>query len=314
MKVLITDDVHLFLIEGLQQMGYEVVFRPDITFEETLSTIGSYNGLIINSKIFCGDELLAKAPNLRWVARLGSGMEVIDTKACDTQGVKYFNSPEGNRNAVAEHALGLLLNVMNNITRSNNEVKQGKWIREPNRGEELSGKTVGIIAFGNTGEAFAKILRGFDVQVLAYDKYKKGFGDSFVKESTLGEIFEKSDIVSLHLPLTDETKYMVDEKFLNSFRKPIYIINTSRGKVLKTTALLSALRSGKVKAAALDVLENEKLKTFNEQERQWFDGLVKEERIILTPHIAGWTVESKRKIAEVILLTLQGFESSNVKL
>ena len=301
MKVLITDDVHPLLIEQLQQLGYEVNFQPNITFEETLEQISPYTGLIINSKILCGLELLDKALNLRWIGRLGSGMEVIDTKACDQRGVKYFNSPEGNRNAVAEHALGLLLNLLNNIAKSNNEVKQGKWIREPNRGEELSGKTVGIIAFGNTGEALAKILRGFNVQVLAYDKYKKGFGNDLVKESALEEIFEKADIVSLHLPLTDETKYIIDEKFLNSFHKPIYLINTSRGKVLKTTALLSAIQSGKVKAAALDVLENEKISQLNEQEQRWFDALIKEERIILTPHIAGWTVESKRKIAEVVI-------------
>jgi len=305
MKVLITDDVHHLLIDHLQQMGYEVTFRPDITFEETLSSIEPYTGLIINSKIFCSDELLDKAPNLRWIARLGSGMEVIDTKACDARGVKYFNSPEGNRNAVAEHALGLLLNLMNNISKSNAEVKQGKWIREPNRGEELSGKTVGIIAFGNTGEAFAKILRGFDVTILAYDKYKKDFGDNFVKESSLEEIFQKADVLSLHLPLTEETKYMIDEKFLNSFSKPIYLINTSRGKVLKTTALIAAIKSNKVKAAGLDVLENEKINQLNEQEQQWFDTLVKDERIILTPHIAGWTVESKRKIAEVVIEKIQ---------
>jgi D-3-phosphoglycerate dehydrogenase len=301
MKVLITDDVHPLLIEQLEQMGYEIYFQPHITFEETLAQISPYTGLIINSKILCGAELLDKAPNLRWVGRLGSGMEVIDTKACDVHGVKYFNSPEGNRNAVAEHALALMLNLLNNITKSNNEVKQGKWIREPNRGEELSGKTIGIIAFGNTGEAFAKILRGFDVQILAYDKYKKGFGNNLVKESILEEIFEKADVVSLHLPFTDETKYMIEEKFLNSFRKPIYLINTSRGKVLKTAALISAIESGKVKAAALDVLENEKIHQLNEQERQWFDALVRDERIILTPHIAGWTSESRRKIAEVVI-------------
>ena len=305
MKVLITDDMHSLLIEGLQQMGYEVTFRPDITFEETLEAVSTYTGLIINSKIFCSDELLDKAPNLRWIARLGSGMEVIDTDACDARGVKYFNSPEGNRNAVAEHALGLLLNLLNNITKSNNELKQGKWIREPNRGEELSGKTVGIIAFGNTGEAFAKVLRGFDVEVLAYDKYKKGFGNELIKESTLDEIFEKADIVSLHLPLTEETRYMIDDGFLNSFHKPIYLINTSRGKVLKTTALIAAMRSGKVKAAGLDVMENEKLATFSAEEQQWFDALCKENRVILTPHIAGWTVESKRKIAEVVLNKLR---------
>jgi D-3-phosphoglycerate dehydrogenase len=301
MKALITDDVHPLLIEQLQQMGYEVDFRPNTTFEETLETIAPYDGLIINSKIFCGDELLAKAPKLKWVGRLGSGMEVIDTKACDAKGVKYFNSPEGNRNAVAEHALGLLLNLLNNITKSNNEVKAGKWIREPNRGEELSGKTIGIIAFGNTGQAFAKVLRGFDVKVLVYDKYKKGFGTDFVKESTAEEIFAEVDIVSLHLPLTEETKYMANETFFSSFKKPICLVNTSRGKVLQTTALIDALRSGKVKAAALDVLENEKINQLNSDERKWFDDLIKNDQVILTPHIAGWTHESKRKIAEVVV-------------
>ena len=301
MKALITDDVHPLLLDELRQMGYEVDFRPEITFEETLGIISAYTGLIINSKIFCGAELLAKAESLKWVGRLGSGMEVIDTKTCDAKGVKYFNSPEGNRNAVAEHALGLLLNLLNNITKSNNEVKAGKWIREPNRGEELSGKTIGIIAYGNTGEAFAKVLRGFDVRVLAYDKYKKGFGNDFVQESSLSEIFTEADIVSLHLPLTYETKYMADEAFFNSFKKPVYFINTSRGKVVKTTALVDAVRSGKVKAAALDVLENEKISQLNSDEQQWFDDLIKDKRILLTPHIAGWTHVSKRKIAEVVI-------------
>lgn len=301
MKALITDDVHPLLIERLQEMGYEVVFRPEITFAETLNIIEPYSGLIINSKIFCGEELLSKAPNLKWVGRLGSGMEVIDTKACEAKGVKYFNSPEGNRNAVAEHALGLLLNILNNITKSNNEVKSGQWIREANRGEELSGKTVGIIAYGNTGEAFAKVLRGFDVTVLAYDKYRNGFGTDFVKESELSEIFEKADIVSLHLPLTDETMYMADQAFFNSLKKAIYLINTSRGKVLRTPALIEAIKSGKVKAAALDVLENEKINQLTVDEKEWFNDLIKEERIILTPHIAGWTHESKRMIAEVVV-------------
>ena len=301
MKALITDDVHPLLTEQLREMDYEVDFRPEISFEETLEVIADYEGLVINSKIFCGAELLDRAARLKWVGRLGSGMEVIDKVSCDKKGVRYFNSPEGNRNAVAEHALGLLLNVMNNITKSNNEVREGKWIREPNRGEELSGKTIGIFAFGNTGEAFARVLRGFDVKVLAYDKYRKGFGSDFVKESTPEEIFAEADIVSLHLPLTEETKYMANEHFFERFKKPIYLINTSRGKVLKTTALISAVQSGKVKAAGLDVLENEKISKLNNDEQEWFDGLIKEQRIILTPHIAGWTHESKRKIAEVVV-------------
>jgi D-3-phosphoglycerate dehydrogenase len=301
MQVLITDDVHPLLIKKLQDLGYAVTYLPETTYQATLDTIEPCTGLIINSKILCGEELLSRAPKLRWIGRLGSGMEVIDRKACDDRHIKYFNSPEGNRNAVAEHALGLLLDLMNNITRSSNQIKSGKWIREENRGEELSGKTIGIIAFGNTGEAFAKILRGCDIAILAYDKYRKGFGNDKVKESSMTEIFEQADIVSLHLPLTEETKYMADEAFFDSFKKPIYLINTSRGKVLKTTALSSAMHSGKVKAAALDVLENEKIAQLNEEEKKWFDALVKDERILLTPHIAGWTLESKKKIAEVII-------------
>lgn len=307
MRALITDDVHPLLIEELKGMGYEVDFRPDITAEETAGIIAPYSGLIINSKIFCGEELLAKAPNLKWVGRLGSGMEVIDTKACEAHGVKYFNSPEGNRNAVAEHALGLLLNILNNITTSNNEIHQGQWIREPNRGTELSGKTVGIIAFGNTGEAFSKVLGGFDINILAYDKYKKGFGNDRVKEATMEEIFAIADIVSLHLPLTPETRHLADQKFFESFAKPIYFINTSRGKVVETTALLHAVKSGHVKAAALDVLENEKIQNLSAAEQAWFDALIADTRVLLTPHIAGWTHESKRKIAEVVISRVKAF-------
>ncbi len=307
MRALITDDVHPLLIEELKGMGYEVGFRPDITAEETTSIIAPYSGLIINSKIFCGEELLAKAPNLKWVGRLGSGMEVIDTKACEAHGVRYFNSPEGNRNAVAEHALGLLLNILNNISTSYNEVRQGQWIREPNRGTELSGKNVGIIAFGNTGEAFSKVLGGFDVNILAYDKYKMGFGNDRVKEATMAEIFANADIVSLHLPLTPKTQYLADSKFFESFAKPIYLINTSRGKVVDTASLLHAVNNGQVKAAALDVLENEKIAQLSSAERKWFDALIAEKRILLTPHIAGWTHESKRKIAEVVIQKIGSF-------
>lgn len=307
MRALITDDVHPLLIENLRGLGYEVDFLPDITAEKTAAIITPYTGLIINSKIFCGEDLLSKAPNLKWVGRLGSGMEVIDTQACEMHGVKYFNSPEGNRNAVAEHALGVLLNIMNNISVSYNEVRQGQWIREPNRGTELSGKTVGIIAYGNTGEAFSKVLGGFDVNILAYDKYKKDFGNNRVKEATMEEIYASADVVSLHLPLTTETKHLANQKFFESFARPIYFVNTSRGKVVDTAALLHAVRSGHIKAAALDVLENEKITQLSPSEREWFDALVAEKRILLTPHIAGWTHESKRKIAEVVISRVRSF-------
>ena len=307
MQVLITDDVHPLLLTELRQLGFAVRYEPAIDYQATLTMITDYEGLVINSKICVGEELLTKATQLKWAVRLGSGMEVFDAEACKAHGVQVYNTPEGNSNAVAEHTLGLLLNLMNNISKANHEVKQNQWLREANRGEELNGKTVGIIAYGNTGEAFGKVLKGFDVQLLAYDKYKKGFGNEQVKEATLQEIFEQADVLSLHLPLTAETAYMIDEQFLNSFRKPIYLINTSRGKVLETAALLNALESGKVKAAALDVLENEKISELTTDEREWFDTLIQNKRVIMTPHIAGWTVESKRKIAEVVVERVRAY-------
>lgn len=300
-KVLITDDVHPALINGLQELGYIVDFSPEITFSETKSIITTYEGLIINSKIVCAQELLDEAVNLRWIGRLGSGMEVIDTKICDEKGIAYFNSPEGNCNAVAEHALGLLLALLRNIVKANKEVKQNLWIREPNRGEELSGKIVGILGYGHTGFAFSKVLRGFDVKILAYDKYKSGFES----EATLEQIFEEADVLSLHLPLTEETCYWINADFLSKFRKPIYLINTSRGKVLQTESVFSLLEIGKIKGLALDVLENEKLETLIGEERKIMNKLQNSDRIILSSHIAGWTHESKLKIAETLLYRIK---------
>lgn len=296
-KVLITDDVHPLLIKGLQELNYESDFRPEISFAETKAIIAEYEGLIINSKIYCGEELLNEAVKLRWIGRLGSGMEVIDITLCEQKGIAYFNSPEGNRNAVAEHALGLLLSLLRNIVKSNNEVKQNLWIREPNRGEELSGKTVGIIGFGNTGQAFAKVLRGFDVKILAYDKYQSGF--EF--EASLEQIFEEAEVLSLHLPLTGETEYWIDAAFLSRFRKPLHLINTSRGKVLQTADIFPFLESRRIKGIALDVLENEKLDRLSEEQGEALKKLQKYNNIILTSHIAGWTQESKLKIAETII-------------
>ncbi len=300
-KVLITDDVSAVLLEGLPGLGYTFDYIPNITFREVKDSIHEYEGLVINSKVFCGDELLRNASNLKWIGRLGSGMEVIDTVVCDTRGIKYFNTPSGNCKAVAEHTLGLLLSLMHNISKANYEVKNWQWIREQNRGEELSGKTVGILGYGHTGEAFAKVLSGFDVKVLAFDKHRKDFASGSVFESNYEEIFEQADILSIHLPLTDETTFSIDFNFLNSFKKPIFLVNTSRGKVLTTADLIALVESGKIKAAALDVLENEKLSELSQQEKDVFQLLIKCERIILTPHIAGWTHESKRKIAQKLL-------------
>ncbi len=304
-RILITDEVHRLLVEGLEQDGFEVDCRPEISASEVLEIIGTYEGLIINSKVYAGKEMLDKTEKLKFICRIGSGLEVIDTYYAKSKNIATFNSPEGNRKAVAEHALAMLLNLMNNISKADAEVRNYQWKREENRGYELEGKTVALIAYGNNARAFAKILSGFDVEVLAYDKYLHGFGDEFVKESTPLEIFEKADVVSLHLPLTTETENMIDYKFLSSFRKKFWLVNISRGKVLRTEDLLKCLNEGKILGAALDVLENEKLSRLSEKEKEVFEKLIADKRVLLSPHIAGWTYESQKKIAEVLLYKIR---------
>lgn len=300
-RVLITDELHPLLQQGLEADGFAVDYRPAITEAEVHDIVHLYEGLVINSKVYAGKDLLDKATQLKFVCRAGSGLEVIDLPYAKQKGIAAFNSPEGNRNAVAEQALGMLLNLLNNITKANNQVHSYQWVREPNRGTELAGKTIALIAYGNTAHAFANILHGFNVTILAYDKYYQGFGDGFVTEATLQQIFEQADVVSLHLPLTAETTYMIDEAFLSSFKKPYWLINTSRGKVLDTAALVNALNEGKVIGAALDVLENEKLSTLTEKQKADLDALLQNPNVLITPHIAGWTHESKQRIAEVLL-------------
>ena len=308
-NILITDEVHPILPEGLEQNGFKVNYQPKIVPEQVLAIIHDYEGLIVNSKVYVGKEILDKAVKLKFVCRAGSGLEVIDLEYAKLKNIKCFNAPEGNRVAVAEHALGMLLSQMNNITKADAEVRNYKWQREENRGHELTGKTVGLIAYGNNAQAFAKVLRGFDVKILAYDKYYHHFTDEHVTEASLEQIYEEADVLSLHLPLTPETTYMIDHKFLSSFKKSVWLINTSRGKVLNTGDLIRSMQEGKVIAAALDVLENEKLNNLNEHEKQFFDQLISSKNILLTPHIAGWTHESKRRIAQVLLHKIRSIYS-----
>ena len=310
-QILITDDVHPLLQEGLEEMGFEVHYRPAIKPEEVLNCIHGYEGLVINSKVYVGKEMIDRAVRLKFVCRAGSGLEVIDLEYAKVKNIVAFNSPEGNRNAVAEFALGALLNMMRNISKCNSEVKHNQWNREENRGVELSGKTIGMMAFGNTAQAFARLLSGFDVQVLAYDKYYHGFSSAHVKEATLEQIFEEADVLSLHLPLTPETTFLIDYNFLSNFKKPYWLLNTSRGKILDTAALVRSVEEGKIISAALDVLENEKINSLNAKEQTVFNSLLADNRIFLSPHIAGWTHESKRKIAEVLLAGIKKVYAPN---
>ncbi len=303
-RVLITDDCHPFLTEGLIKMGYVCDFDPDITPEATLQKIDQYEGLIINSKINVNQVFLDKALKLKFVGRLGSGMEIVDKVYAAKKGVAIISSPEGNRNAVAEQALGMLLMLANNLNTADRELRQYIWKREDNRGWELEGKTIGIIGFGHTGSQFAKKLSGMGMTVLAYDKYKdKGYAADFfgVEETTFQEIQRKADIISLHLPLTSETKHIVDTVFIDSCKPGFVLINTSRGHCVKTLDLIEALERGQIKGACLDVFENEKPKTYTNEERLLYERLYHIEQVVLAPHIAGWTHESKRKMAEILL-------------
>jgi D-3-phosphoglycerate dehydrogenase len=303
MKVLFIDTVHEILEERLRQKGFTCIDGTSWSRDECINSLNDIQGIVVRSRFPMDESFLQHAPKLRFIARSGAGMENIDLNYTSDKNIICFNAPEGNRNAVGEHALGMLLSLFNNLCRGNNEVRNGIWKREENRGVELDGKTVGIIGYGNNGSTFAKKLSGFDVDVIAYDKYKLNFSDQYAREVNMEELFKRSDIISFHIPQNEETLFMGDKAFFKRFINSIYVINLARGKIIRTSALLEGLKNKKILGACLDVLEFEKAsfeKTISSDENPEFKALLEIDNVLFSPHVGGWTHESYFKLSDVL--------------
>ena len=305
MKILHVDRNHPLILEQLKAYGFQNEEDYTSSKSEIEKKISSYDGLIIRSRFTIDQSFLDAATNLKFIGRLGAGLENIDIDYATKNGIQLFSAPEGNRNAVGEHTLGMLLSLFNHLRRADHEVRNGIWKREENRGLELEGKTIGLIGYGNMGKAFAKKLRGFDCEVIFYD-LKEGIANEDAQQVSLQELREKAEVLSLHTPLTSLTENMVNSDFIDQFKNPFWLINTARGKSLVTQDLVDALKSGKVLGAGLDVLEYEKSSfenLFSDQKRlpDAFQYLIEADNVLLSPHIAGWTIESKEKLAQTIV-------------
>lgn len=305
MTIIITARVHNYLLQTLEQKGYEVMYAPQMSYEELLQNIHQATGLVVTTRLKIDKAILDNASQLKWIGRLGSGLEQIDIEYARQKNIECISSPEGNRDAVAEHALAMLLVLMNNIHKAADEVKKGQWLRDENRGAELNGKTVGIIGFGNTGQAFTKLLSAFDVTVLAYDKYKTDFGGAVAREANLDQLCRYANVISFHVPLTAETKHMANEAFFGALQQKPIIINTARGKLVENDALISALKNNLIAGAALDVLYNENLSSYTDIEKEQLSYLTGCKNVLITPHIAGYSHEAFFKMSKVLLQKLK---------
>lgn len=311
MKCLIVDEMHDSIVPMLAAINIEGHYHPEFSRADILHSIPDYQGIIIRSKTVLDVEFIERAKNIKFIARAGAGLDKLDVPSIEKAGIGIMNAPEGNRNAVAEHVLGMVLAMSNSLHKGDREIRSGIWNREGNRGWELSGKTVGLFGYGYMGMATAKKLKALGCRVLAYDKYKKSYSDEYVDEVSMSTLFDQCDIFSIHVPLTEETNGLVNSDFLTAFRKPIHIVNTARGEILVLNDLLDLIDTGKISGAALDVLENEKLSQLSDNQQLTFENVLKSKKIILSPHVAGWTVESYKRINEVLVAKIQKYFDAN---
>ena len=309
MQVIIVDDVHPILINGLKEANFRVDYLPNVNENEICSVIQHYDGIVVRSKLKLDEKILSKAIKLKWIARAGSGMDNVDVEYALKNNIHCVNAAEANADAVGEHTVAMLLSLMHKLSQADVQVRNGIWDREGNRGVEISNKTIGIIGFGHTGKSVARKLSGFGCKLLVYDKYLEDYGNEYAEQSEMIQIFEECDIITFHVPLTNETKWMVDDIYLNRFKKSVYLLNLSRGKVIRTKDLVACMESGKVLGAALDVLENEKIGNLTDDEKEWFEYLIHSKRTLLAPHVGGWSKESYQKISEVLLLKIKELKS-----
>lgn len=313
-RILVVDDLHPSFMEKLHPTAFEITYTPEIKSSQINAALLDKDALVVRSKAFIDRDICTGAEQLKLIARAGAGMDNIDLEWCREKGITVLHASGANSNAVGEQALGMLLNLMSNISKSDREIRANVWDREGNRGEELSGKTVGIIGYGNTGSAFARVLGGFKVKILAYDKYKTSFGNNKVSEVKMETIFKEADIVSLHIPLTHETRHLVNADYLQAFDKPIRLLNLSRGKIVNTKDVVEALMKKKIISFGTDVLENEELDKLNHEEQKIFNDLKGFSNVILTPHIGGWSKESYKNISENLANQLIEFYNKKLPL